>query len=362
MLVPVSSRKVPLEKPVQDLKCPEPAASSQCLAYRAGPEQGGERLDRFVAAAASGTNLSRTRVKSLIEAGHVSIDGVTARDPSILLRSGQTVSLRLPPPADPVPLGESIPLKIVFEDEHLLVIDKPAGLVVHPSAGHDCGTLVNALIAHCGQSLSGIGGVKRPGIVHRLDKDTSGLLVVAKTDAAHQGLCALFANHGKTLPLERMYLAFVWGTPARPSGTIEAALARHATSRERIAVVPAGRGRRALTRWRLLENFSGEASLISCTLETGRTHQIRVHMAHTGHPVLGDPVYAAGFKTKAARLPPAAQACLGSLSRQALHAAVLGFQHPVTGVEMRFTSALPPDLQNLQDALAGKDLRAGGKA
>jgi 23S rRNA pseudouridine1911/1915/1917 synthase len=200
--------------------------------------------------------------------------------------------------------------------------------------------------------------VRRPGIVHRLDKDTSGLLVVAKTDAAHQGLSALFADHGKTLPLEREYLAFVWGRPERPSGIIEAPLARHAASRERIAVVPAGRGRRALTHWRLIECFSGEASLLSCRLETGRTHQIRVHMAHLGHPLLGDPLYAAGFKTKASRLPIAAQVSLNSLSRQALHAAVLGFAHPATGALLRFESTLPQDLQGLRAALAGTGIAA----
>ena len=323
------------------------------LAYRVEPEHGGERLDRFLTVAASEQNLSRTRVKSLIEAGHASIDGAIVKDPSLLLRAGQTAGLRLPPPADPAPLGETIPLHIVFEDEHLLVIDKPAGLVVHPAGGHETGTLVNALIAHCGASLSGIGGVKRPGIVHRLDKDTSGLLVVAKTDAAHQGLAKLFADHGKTLPLIRAYLAFVWGTPARPSGTIDAPLARHAASREKIAVMPAGRGRHAVTHWRLIESFAGEASLVSCRLETGRTHQIRVHMAHIGHPVLGDPLYAAGFKSKSARLPAAAKACLDSLSRQALHAAELGFPHPVTGIQISFKSVLPRELQRLRDALAG---------
>jgi len=328
--------------------------SEETVAYRVAPEHGGDRLDRFLAAAAA--NLSRTRVKSLIEAGHASIDGATVKDPSLLLRAGQTASLRLPPPADPKPLGEKVPLIIVFEDEHLLVIDKPAGLVVHPAAGHQSGTLVNALLAHCGASLSGISGVKRPGIVHRLDRDTSGLLVAAKTDAAHHGLAKLFADHGKTLPLAREYLAFVWGAPARPFGTIDAQLSRHATSRQKIAVVPAGRGRRALTHWRLIESFAGKASLISCRLETGRTHQIRVHMTHIGHPVLGDPVYAAGFKSKTARLPLAAQARLASLSRQALHAAVLGFPHPVTGVQLYFTSALPPDLRSLRDALAGEEI------
>jgi len=330
-----------------------------CLAYRVEPEHGGERLDRFLAAAASEQNVSRTRVKSLIEAGHVSIDGATVKDPSQLLRAGQTAGLRLPPPANPAPSGENIPLQIVFEDEHLLVIDKPAGLVVHPAGGHETGTLVNALIAHCGASLSGIGGVKRPGIVHRLDKDTSGLLAVAKTDAAHHGLAKLFADHGKTLPLTREYLAFVWGTPARPSGTIDASLGRHATGRQKIAVVPEGRGRRAVTHWRLIESFAGEASLVSCRLETGRTHQIRVHMAHMGHSVLGDPLYATGFKSKAARLPSEAQANLDALSRQALHAAVLGFPHPVTDVPMRFESPLPQALQRLRDALARQDRRSG---
>ena len=324
-----------------------------CFAYRVAPEHGGERLDRFLAAAAAGKNLSRTRIKSLIEAGHALIDGAPVKDPSLLLLAGQTASLHLPRPTDPVPSGENIPLKIVFEDEHLLVIDKPAGLVVHPAAGHETGTLVNALIAHCGASLSGIGGVRRPGIVHRLDKDTSGLLIAAKTDAAHQGMAELFADHGKTLPLIREYLAFVWGIPARPSGTIDAPLARHATSREKIAVVPPGRGRRAVTHWRLIESFAGEASFVSCRLETGRTHQIRVHMAHAGHPILGDPVYAAGFKSKTARLRAAAKVGLDSLTRQALHAAVLGFPHPVTGVQMRFESPLPLDLRRLLEALAG---------
>jgi 23S rRNA pseudouridine1911/1915/1917 synthase len=350
-----------LEKISLDPERFDAAAGCQSLGRRAEPQHAGQRLDRFLASF-PGANLSRTRVRSLIESGCASVDGLTVTDPAVLLRAGQTACLLLPPPADPEPLGESIPLNVVFEDEHLLVIDKPAGLVVHPSAGHETGTLVNALIAHCGKSLSGIGGVRRPGIVHRLDKDTSGLLVVAKTDAAHHGLSALFADHGKTLPLEREYLAFVWGTPDRPSGTIEAPLARHAVSREKIAVVAAGRGRRAVTRWRLIKSFRGEASLVSCRLETGRTHQIRVHMAHIGHPLLADAVYATGFRTKAARLSPPAQACLKSLSRQALHAAVLGFQHPVTGARMRFESALPQDLQGLQDALAGTGPEGGQKS
>jgi 23S rRNA pseudouridine1911/1915/1917 synthase len=317
----------------------------------AGLEHAGERLDRFLAGTAANANLSRTRAKALIEAGQASIDGEIVNDPNALLRAGQIVRLCLPRPVDPKPLGENIPLNVVFEDEHLLVIDKPAGLVVHPSAGHDSGTLVNALIGHCGKSLSGIGGVRRPGIVHRLDKDTSGLMVVAKTDAAHHGLARIFADHGKTLPLMREYLAFVWGVPGRPSGTIDAPLGRDPASRLKIAVVPAGRGRNATTNWQIVESFAGEASLLSCRLLTGRTHQIRVHLAHLGHPLLGDPVYGTRFKSKKARLPEAAQACLKSLFRQALHATALGFLHPATGKELCFTSPLPQDLQKLCSAL-----------
>ncbi len=219
----------------------------------------------------------------------------------------------MPEPEPAEPGGEDIPLNIVFEDDDIIVIDKPAGLVVHPAAGHATGTLVNALIAHCGDSLSGIGGVKRPGIVHRLDKDTTGLMVVAKTDRAHQALAAQFADHGRTGPLRRGYLAFVWGAPARPKGTIDAPIDRHPKSRDRMAV--RANGREAITHWQVLERFDGKdgkpaASLIECRLETGRTHQIRVHLAHLGHPLLGDATYGTGFKTKATRLPEAAQEAL----------------------------------------------------
>jgi 23S rRNA pseudouridine1911/1915/1917 synthase len=239
----------------------------------------------------------------------------------------------------------------VFEDEHLLVVDKPAGLVVHPAHGHETGTLVNALIAHCGASLSGIGGVRKPGIVHRIDKDTSGLLVVAKTDAAHKGLSRLFEDHGRTLNLVREYLAFVWGAPERRHGMIEAPIGRHATQREKMAVVSPERGREAVTHWELLESF-GVASLVACRLETGRTHQIRVHMAHIGHPLIGDATYGAGFKTKAALLSPSAREAVEALGRQALHAATLGFEHPITGEELMFESAPPEDLQRLESALS----------
>ena len=226
---------------------------------------------------------------------------------------------------------------------------------MHPAPGHASGTLVNALIAHCGDSLSGIGGVRRPGIVHRIDKDTSGLLVVAKTDAAHRGLAALFADHGRTLPLLRSYIAFVWGEMARPNGTIDAPVGRHASDRLRMAVVSEQHGRAAITHWRLQERFGVNASRVGCNLETGRTHQIRVHMAHVGNPVMGDPLYARGFRTKMSKLPPAARASLDALRRQALHAAVLGFEHPITREVLEFESPLPPELMSLAEALRLED-------
>jgi 23S rRNA pseudouridine1911/1915/1917 synthase len=239
----------------------------------------------------------------------------------------------------------------------VVVLEKPAGLVVHPAAGHDSGTLVNALIAHCGDSLSGIGGVKRPGIVHRLDKDTSGLLVVAKTDRAHKSLAEQFADHGRSGPLERAYLALVWGVPEPRRGIIQAALARSTSNRERIAVVPEERGRHAITRYAVEATFPPDtetaASLVRCMLETGRTHQIRVHMAHIRHPLIGDPLYGAGFRTKVSRLPEAARDAVTALRRQALHATLLQFSHPATGRIMRFESPLPPDLETLRQALFG---------
>lgn len=324
-------------------------------------EQAPVRLDKILAEhfEAQGEVLSRTRLKTLIQNGHVRIGGDVCDDPAQKCLALMQISVDVPPSAPPEPKGEAIPLNIVFEDEHLLILDKPAGLVVHPAAGHETGTLVNALIAHCGDSLSGIGGVRRPGIVHRLDKDTSGLLVVAKNDRAHQGLSELFADHGRTGSLRREYQAFVWGGMDRPAGMVNAPLGRHAHMREKMAVVRHDQGREAITHWQLDEFFGNEdsrlavASLITCALETGRTHQIRVHMAHIGHPLLGDQTYGQGFKTKATKLTSEAQSALQKLKRQALHAGLLGFEHPVTGEELIFESPLPADLQALKDALAG---------
>ena len=334
----------------------EPEGES--LTFVVDEAQAGSRLDVALTAAAkaAGLELSRTRMKSLIELGALEIDGVPTLDANRKIKAGETLALLVPPAEEPEPAGEPLPLDIVFEDEHLIVIDKPAGLVVHPAPGHASGTLVNALIAHCGTSLSGIGGVKRPGIVHRLDKDTSGLLVVAKNDAAHHGLSRLFADHGRSLPLTRRYLAFVWGKPDRLFGTIDAPVGRHRTDRLRMAVVPEVAGRAAVTHWRLQGAFGPKtapvASLVACELETGRTHQIRVHMAHAGHPVMGDMLYARGFQSKATRLDAASQASLQALKRQALHAAVLGFEHPVTGELLEFESEPPADLAALAKALA----------
>ena len=304
--------------------------------------QAGERLDRVLAAGIE--TLSRTRLKALILDGAVAIGGRTIRDPGYRVNAGQTVEVAVPPPEAAEPQGEAIPLNIVFEDDDIIVIDKPRGLVVHPAAGHQAGTLVNALIAHCGDSLSGIGGVKRPGIVHRLDKDTTGLMVVAKTDRAHKSLAAQFADHGRNGPLRRGYLALVWGAPARPKGAIDAPIDRHPHARTKMAVRQSGR--EAITHWEVLERYRGTdgkpiASLVACRLETGRTHQIRVHMAHAGHPLLGDATYATGFRTKAALLSPEARAALADLGRQALHAYLLAIEHPSTGALLEFRSEPP---------------------
>jgi len=313
----------------------------------------GKRLDAVLASHLDA--LSRNRIQSLIKSGDVTVGGAKIVEPKYRVNEGDALVLVLPEPEDPEPKGEDIPLTVVFEDEHLIVIDKPAGLVVHPGAGNWTGTLVNALIHHCGDSLSGVGGVKRPGIVHRIDKDTSGLLVVAKTDRAHQGLAAQFADHGRSGPLERAYAALVWGAPSSLKGTIDANLARSQTNRQKIAVVKTA-GRHAVTRWQVKERFgkSGNtalAALMECRLETGRTHQIRVHMAHIGHPLIGDDDYGSGFKTKINRLEDPLKSVVAGFKRQALHAGLLAFEHPVSGKTLRFESPYPADFVRLLSAL-----------
>ncbi len=315
-------------------------------------DEGSARLDRVLAARCA--QLSRSRLKALILAGSVAVKGAAVRDPAYHVASGDTITIDVPEAAAPEPKGEAIALDIVYEDADIVVLDKPSGLVVHPAAGHETGTLVNALIAHCGASLSGIGGVKRPGIVHRLDKDTTGLMVVAKNDAAHASLTAQFADHGRTGEMRRGYLAFVWGVPNRPRGTVDAPIDRHPFAREKMAVRDGGR--EAVTHWEIREVFNGPggkpvASLLACQLETGRTHQIRVHLAHIGHPLLGDSVYGPHFKTKAGQLGPQAQAALAALGRQALHAYLLALEHPRTGEILHWEAALPEDLLLLEEAL-----------
>lgn len=300
-------------------------------------EMAGWRLDRALAAAVP--TLSRERLKALISAGDVTVSGRQLRDPATKVRGLEAVSVRIPLASAPATEAQDIPLVIAFEDEHLLVVDKPAGLVVHPAAGNLDGTLVNALLHHCRGSLSGIGGVARPGIVHRIDKDTSGLLVVAKTDRAHAGLAVQFEKHS----IGRVYTAVVAGLPAPPAGRIETNLARSDANRQKIAVVAPPKGKRAVTHFKLVAPLKG-ASLVECRLETGRTHQVRVHMAHIGHPLLGDPFYGQGRLGDLCRE-------LG-FQRQALHAAELKFLHPITQELLAFASPLPADIQQLLSRLA----------
>ncbi|WP_342360774.1 RluA family pseudouridine synthase [Terrarubrum flagellatum] len=319
--------------------------------------EGPARLDATLAAAIDG--LSRTRAQALIRDGAVTSDGVPLRDPALRIGAqGLTVAVTIPDPVAAEPTPEAIPLDIVHEDADLIVINKPAGMVVHPSAGHDSGTLVHALLHHCAGGLSGVGGVMRPGIVHRLDKDTSGLMVAAKNDRAHRGLAAQFADHGREGALERRYQAIAWGAPHPARQTIDAALDRHPHDRERMAVTRGERGRFAITHVETIETFLGVdtksppvASLLHCALETGRTHQIRVHLAHIGHPLLGDPVYGPGFRTKIVKLGEPARDALENLNRQALHAGLLGFEHPVTGEHLLFEREPPADFAALIEAL-----------
>ncbi|MDJ0947245.1 MAG: RluA family pseudouridine synthase [Kiloniellales bacterium] len=314
-------------------------------AFTAGPDDAGERLDRFLAARLPG--LTRSRIKALIEEGCLAAGGATIRQPSLRVKPGQTFAI-LVPEAQPVELvGQRIPLRVVHEDPDLIVIDKAAGLVVHPAPGNPDRTLVNALIAHCGDSLKGVGGVRRPGIVHRLDKDTSGLIVAAKTEAAHQGLVAQFAARS----IERSYLALVWGRPRPEAGTITGDIGRSPRNRKKMAVVRRG-GRPATTHYRSLRHLAGDrVSLVECRLETGRTHQIRVHLASRGHPLLGDPLYGRGDRERLKALAAGREAAPPPLTRQALHARSLGFIHPTSGEALKFESEIPNDMKDLLNYL-----------
>ncbi len=326
------------------------------------PEAKGVRLDKALTEAADTPGLSRSRIRALIEGGAVarlSEPGATVTDASGKVKGGEVFRINVPPPLDAEPEPEAIPLNVVFEDAHLIVVNKPAGMVVHPAPGAWTGTLVNALLAHCGDSLSGIGGEKRPGIVHRIDKETSGLLVVAKSDAAHQGLAAQFAAHD----LERSYAALVWGRPdrsdARMAGLpavsfepgwvrVETTIGRSRTDRKKMAV-NVNDGRHAVTRFKRIADL-GPCSLVECRLETGRTHQIRVHLTHLGHPLVGDQTYGRQ-RTPPASLDQTIRDALSGFPRQALHAKTLGFLHPITKEDLRFESALPDDLAGLVKAL-----------
>ena len=317
-----------------------------------GPDQARQRLDRLLSLAIEG--LSRMRIKALIETGHVSIRQTdnrrTVTEASYRVKSGETITLHIPPPEDATPRPQAMDLDIVYEDEHLIVLDKPAGLVVHPAPGNPDHTLVNALLAHCGDSLSGVGGVRRPGIVHRLDKDTSGLMVSAKHDAAHVGLSELFSRHD----IQRRYRALVWGHAARSTGRIEGNIGRDPKNRKKMAIVDRG-GKPAVTHYALLEAYGLTASLIDCRLETGRTHQIRVHMSSQGHPVLGDPLYSRARRGRSSDLPDELRQAIAGFKRQALHAAELGFRHPVDGRDLNFQSEPPHDMQTLLELFRHHD-------
>jgi 23S rRNA pseudouridine1911/1915/1917 synthase len=302
-----------------------------------GKLAGGQRLDKALAEA---SGLSRERVKALIGQGAVSVGGKTVSQAASKTSEDTDFAIVVPAAAEATARPQDIPLAVVFEDEHLIVVDKPAGLVVHPAAGHPHGTLVNALLHHCAGRLSGIGGVARPGIVHRIDKDTSGLLVVAKSDAAHEGLARQFADHS----IERVYLAVVNGHPTPREGTISERVGRSDTNRKKMAVLAkdSSRGKHAVTHYKVVRTMT-ECALLECRLETGRTHQVRVHLASIGHALLGDPVYGRANP----RLRPVLKAL--DFRRQALHAALLGFVHPVTGDRLRFASDLPQDMEELID-------------
>ena len=317
---------------------------AQGEAIRLVLDQAEGRVDKALAARLA--DVSRARLQALIAEGRVSFEGVTLADASARAAAGEYL-VEVPPPTPAEPQPEDIALTILFEDEHLIVLEKPPGMAVHPAPGSETGTLVNALLHHCGASLKGVGGVARPGIVHRIDKDTSGVMVAAKSDAAHQGLSAMFAAHD----MERAYVALTRGAPWPLRGTIEGNIARSTHDRKKMALVKTG-GRHAITHYAVDEVFGPDekplAGRVSCRLETGRTHQIRVHLASKGTPCLGDPIYGSGTPAPAVRAAVAGS----GLQRQALHAAVLGFRHPMTGEQLRFESPLPADMAELEHRLA----------
>ena len=312
----------------------------------------GQRLDKFLALRLP--DYSRSRLKELIKSGLVLTRHSKIVEPNHKVKTGENYEISVPEPQQADPLPESMPLKILYEDTDLVVIDKQAGLVVHPAAGNWEGTLVNGLLAHCGDSLSGIGGIRRPGIVHRLDKETSGVMVVAKNDASHKGLAEQFSSHGRDGRLSRYYRAVIWGEPRYPKGTIDAMLGRQPHNRTKMAVVRSG-GKAAITHYKVLDKLrypDGNCliSLVECQLETGRTHQIRVHMAHAGHPLLGDKTYGTGFFTSEKKLPAAAKIALNQLNRQALHAYSLGFEHPSLKTMMEFQAELPVEFEQIMSS------------
>lgn len=310
----------------------------------AGPEAAGQRLDRFLADAIG--TLSRSRVKALIEEGRAARDGAPIREPADPIRAGAAYTLDLPPPAPARPEPQAIALDIIYEDDDLIVLNKPAGLVVHPAPGNPDHTLVNALLHHCGPGFTGIGAERRPGIVHRLDKDTSGVMVVAKTQLANDALTAAFAARD----IDRAYVALCWGVPSPLAGEIEGAIGRDPRDRKRMAVVTRS-GKPALTRYRTLRAWGTAVALLECRLATGRTHQIRVHLASVGHPIVGDPLYLRRIPAASRTLPEPARHLLLDFPRQALHAAQLGFVHPRNGVRLAFESRIPNDFSVLLEAL-----------
>lgn len=320
---------------------PEMTAPAEILTHRIEEVEAGQRLDRVLAA--RHPDLSRSRLKVLIEEGRVSGDGATITEPSYRVKPGQTFTTEVPEATPYEPEGQEIPLQILYEDSELIVIDKPAGLVVHPAPGNPDLTLVNALIAHCGDSLSGIGGVRRPGIVHRLDKDTSGVMVAAKTDRAHHALSRQFEKR----TAERAYLAVVWGMPTPGQDRIEGNIGRDPRNRKKMAVVQEGKGKPAATNYKIVKRYGVSASLVECRLETGRTHQVRVHMTHIGHPLVGDPLYGRATKARVKGLPDDVLEKMRGFPRQALHARLLAFDHPASGERLSFESEIPSDMKNL---------------